>query len=63
MQERYESDQRVNTLCNLPANTFAAIYAECDPVWAGARYNGVYYSELEIYAASLMRDEGYEDFL
>lgn len=63
MQERHESDIRLNTLCKLPANTFAAIYAECDPVWAGARYNGVYYSELEIYAASQKRDEGYEDFL
>lgn len=63
MQERHESDLRLNTLCKLPANTFAAIYAECEPVWAGCWYNGVYYGEHEIYAASLRRDEGYEEFL
>lgn len=63
MQERLESDQRLNTLCKLPANTFAAIYDDCAPVWVGCRYNDEYYSEWEIYAASLRRDEGYEDFL
>jgi hypothetical protein len=63
MQERQESDLRLNTLCKLPANTFAAIYDDCAPVWAGCRYNDEYYSEWEIYAASLRRDEGYEDFL
>jgi hypothetical protein len=63
MKEQQESDHRFNTLCKLPFNTFAAIYAECDPVWAGSIYNGVYYSEYEIYAASLKRDEGYEAFM
>lgn len=58
-----ESDRRYHLLCKLPSNTFAAIYRECDDVWAGARYNGEHFSELEIYAASLTRDEGYEDFL
>lgn len=62
-KEQQESDHRVNTLCKLSQNTFAAIYEDCDPVWAGSRYNGVYYTEWEIYAASLKRDEGYEDFL
>ena len=61
--EREASDRRYTLLCKLPANTFKAIYDECHPVWAGAVYNGVYYSEGEIYFASLTRDEGYEAFL
>lgn len=62
-KEQQESDHRFNTLCKLPANTFAAIYDDCAPVWAGCRYNDEYYSEWEIYNASLKRDEGYEAFL
>lgn len=62
-KEQQESDHRVNTLINLPANTFSAIYAENYPVFAGCRYNDEYYSEWEIYYASLKRDEGYEDLL
>lgn len=50
-------------LKSLPANTFRAIYDECDPVWAGATYNGVYFSEWEVYTTSLQRDEGYEILL
>jgi hypothetical protein len=62
-KEKQESDHRVNTLINLPANTFAAIYAENEPVFSGCRYNDEYYSEWEIYYASLKRDEDYEAFL
>lgn len=62
-QERRESDDRYDLLCRLPANTFAAIYAENYEVFAGAIYNGEYYSEWEIYSASLARDEGYEVLL
>lgn len=48
-------------LCNLPMNAFAAIYEECDRrAFSGCVYNGVYYSEWEIYIASQHRDEGYE---
>lgn len=62
-KERLESDARYDLLKRLPANTFAAIYAENYEVFAGARYNGEYYSEWEIYSASLARDEGYEVLL
>lgn len=62
--ERHEQDLRIKFLCKLPANTFAAIYEDCDAwAWSGCWFNGVYYSELEIYSASLTRDEGYEAFL
>lgn len=62
--ERRESDARYDLLCRLPANTFGAIYADCDDgCWAGCLFNGEYYSEWEIYSASLARDEGYEAFL
>ena len=61
--EKAQSNRRYQTLCKLPVNTFAAIYRECDDAWAGARYNGEYFSEMEIYAASLTRVEGYEAFL
>lgn len=50
-QERRESDARYDLLCRLPANTFAAIYAE----W--------YSEDWAIYYASLARDEGYEVLL
>ncbi|QGU87056.1 hypothetical protein [Erwinia sorbitola] len=62
-QERRESDARYDLLCRLPANTFAAIYAENYEVFTGAMYNGEYYSEGEIYSASLARGEGYEVLL
>lgn len=62
-KEKEESDGRVKYLISLPTNTFAAIYADCDNVWAGSTFNGTYYSELEIYYASLKRDEGYEVLL
>jgi hypothetical protein len=63
--EREESDRKFTLLCKLPANTFAAIYADCvkDDTWAGSLYNGEYFHEGLIYSASLMRDEGYEAFL
>lgn len=48
-------------LCNLPINTFAAIYAESEKwSFSGCTYNGVYYSEWDIYIASQYRDEGYD---
>lgn len=48
-------------LSRLPSNTFAAIYAECElHAFSGAVFNGVYYSEWEIYIASQYRDEGYD---
>ncbi len=59
-REKEESEGRVKYLISLPANTFAAIYADCNDVWAGSTFNGTYYSEWEIYYASLERDEGYE---
>ncbi|WNJ77777.1 hypothetical protein RJE46_14165 [Cedecea neteri] len=62
-QEMRDSDARYDFLCRLPKNTFAAIYYENFEVFSGARYNGVYYSEYEIYFASLAREEGYEEFL
>ncbi len=63
-QERQQSDQRIKFLTNLPHNTFSAIYDECGHrEWAGCHYNGIYYSEAEIYYASLNRDEGYEQLI
>lgn len=63
-QERRKSDARYDLLCRLPANTFAAIYDEWDDgYWCGRKYNGEYFSEWEIYSASLARDEGYEVLL
>lgn len=54
----------IKFLRKLPANTFAAIYTACDDgSWGGCQYNGVYYTEWEVYFASLDRDEGYEEFL
>lgn len=62
--EREASDRRFTLLCKLPANTFKAIYDEWGACGCcGALYNGVYFSDWEIYAASLTRDEGYEAFL
>ena len=63
--EREASDRRFTLLCKLPANTFQAIYDECFHVsdideCCGARYNGVYYSEWEIYFASHARDSDAE---
>lgn len=63
-QERQQSDQRVKFLTSLPQNTFKAIYEECDrQEWSGCRFNGIYYHEMEIYVASLARDEGYEQLI
>lgn len=62
-----DSEMSKNTkfLCSLPANTFEAIYTDCDETeWSiGCRYNGKWYTEWEIYFASLDRDEGYEVLL
>lgn len=65
LAEKAESERRCKLLCKLPENTFQAIYAECfgaDVIddCAGARYNGTYYSEWEIYFASLDRDSDAE---
>lgn len=64
-QERRESDARYDYLCKLPANTFAAIYAEWySEDWsAGCYFNGVFYEDWAIYYVSLERDEGYEQLL
>jgi len=61
--EWQESQAREDYLCKLSANTFAAIYWDNYEVMAGTHYNDVYYSEWEIYFASLRRDEGYEVLL
>lgn len=62
--EHFESQKRITHLKSLPENIFAGIYAECDRNgWAGCQYNSVYYSEWEIYFASLERVEGYEVLL
>lgn len=62
-EERKASEQRIQFLKSLPANTFRAIYEDCMDVWAGTTYNGVYFSEWEVYTVSLERDEGYEILL
>lgn len=66
--EKAQSVRRHQFLCSLPENTFQAIYDECFSVseiddCCGARYNGVYYSEWEIYFASLDRDSDAEVLL
>jgi len=61
--EQQESQVREDYLCKLPTNVFAAIYWDNYEIFAGTHYNDVYYSELEIYYASLRRDEGYEVLL
>ncbi|EMQ3399722.1 TPA: hypothetical protein ACPY5B_004631 [Yersinia enterocolitica] len=63
--ERREQDLRIKFLCKLPENTFQAIYEECfgaDEIddCSGARYNGIYYSEWDIYFASHDRDSDAE---
>lgn len=66
--EKADRDRRLNFLCKLPENTFQAIYDECfsggeiDDC-AGARYNGTYYKEWEIYFASHDRDSDAEVLL
>jgi len=63
-QERQQSDQRIKYLTSLPQNTFSAIYEECElHEWSGCRLNGIYHHEMEIYVASLARDEGYEQLI
>ncbi|EKN6195700.1 hypothetical protein OZ830_004297 [Yersinia enterocolitica] len=57
----YEQDLRIKFLCQLPENTFQAIYEECfGDDCSGARYNGIYYSEWDIYFASHERDSDAE---
>ncbi|AVJ51847.1 hypothetical protein Vid5_gp92 [Pantoea phage vB_PagS_Vid5] len=61
---RLKKVSNMETLLSLPGNTFRGIYDECDRCdWTGVLYNGVYYSEGEVYFASLQRDEGYEILL
>jgi len=63
-QERQQSDQRIKFLTSLPQNTFSAIYEECElHEWSGCRFNSIDYHEMEIYVASLARDEGYEQLI
>lgn len=64
-QERHEQALRIKFLSKLPENTFQAIYEECfgtdeDVDFSGARYNGIYYSEWDIYFASHERDSDAE---
>lgn len=63
--ERHEQSLRIKFLSKLPENTFQAIYEECfgaDEIddCSGARYNGIYYSEWDIYFASHERDSDAE---
>ncbi|CNJ79204.1 Uncharacterised protein [Yersinia intermedia] len=60
-QERHKQALRIKFLSKLPENTFQAIYEECfgtdeDVDCSGARYNGIYYSDWDIYLASHERD-------
>lgn len=64
-QDRHEQAIRIKFLSKLPENTFQAIYEECfgaDEIddCSGARYNGIYYSEWDIYFASHDRDSDAE---
>ncbi|HDL6959148.1 TPA: hypothetical protein PXM37_002747 [Yersinia enterocolitica] len=63
--EQHESDKRFSTLRKLPENTFQAIYDQFihDEFAGGVTYNGVYYSEWEIYFASHDRDSDAEVLL
>ncbi len=66
--ERHEQSLRIKFLSKLPENTFQAIYEECfgadeDVDCSGARYNGIYYSEWDIYFASHERDSDAEVLL
>ncbi|HEI6956676.1 TPA: hypothetical protein SK294_001919 [Yersinia enterocolitica] len=67
-QERHEQALRIKFLSQLPENTFQAIYEECfgadeDVDCSGARYNGIYYSDWDIYLASHERDSDAEVLL
>ncbi|EOV4177734.1 hypothetical protein ACONW8_003594 [Yersinia enterocolitica] len=67
-QDRHEQALRIKFLSQLPENTFQAIYEECfgaDEIGdcSGARYNGIYYSEWDIYFASHERDSDAEVLL
>ncbi|ELI8162707.1 hypothetical protein ACN0JD_004258 [Yersinia enterocolitica] len=67
-QERHEQSLRIKFLSKLPENTFQAIYEECfgtdeDVDCSGARYNGIYYSDWDIYLASHERDSDAEVLL
>ncbi|WP_145590949.1 hypothetical protein [Yersinia rochesterensis] len=66
--ERHEQSLRIKFLSQLPENTFQAIYEECfgtdeDVDCSGARYNGIYYSDWDIYLASHDRDSDAEVLL
>ena len=55
-------DRHYHHLRTMPANTFAAIYAELfkNDDFTDVRFNGELYEDTAIYYASLARDEGYE---
>lgn len=64
-QERHEQALRIKFLSKLPENTFQAIYDEFihDDFSGGVTYNGIYYSEWDIYFASHERDSDAEVLL
>ncbi|BET63269.1 hypothetical protein [Yersinia pseudotuberculosis] len=64
-QERQEQSLRIKFLSKLPENTFQAIYEEFihDEFACGVTYNGIYYSEWDIYFASHDRDSDAEVLL
>lgn len=64
-QERHEQALRIKFLSKLPENTFQAIYDEFihDEFSGGVTYNGIYYSEWDIYFASHERDSDAEVLL
>lgn len=65
-QERRERqdtwDRHYRHLCTMPANTFAAIYADLfeNDDFVDVLFNGELYEDTAIYYASLARVEGYE---
>ncbi|HDL7611636.1 TPA: hypothetical protein PXP01_001328 [Yersinia enterocolitica] len=63
--ERNEQALRIKFLSKLPENTFQAIYDEFihDEFSGGVTYNGIYYSEWDIYFASHERDSDAEVLL
>jgi len=61
--ERERLDRQYRYLVTMPANTFAAIYAEFQEDFFSVKFNDEWYGDWQIYHASLARDEGYEDFI
>lgn len=62
-EERERLDRQYKHLVTMPANTFAAIYAEFYEFAGPVLYNDEWYDDWQIYYASLSRDEDYEILL